>query len=126
MQIVAVGIFVLVNRALLVKRAQNDGILWAFPGGKVHEYENPEDAVVREFFEETGIKTSVREFIGERTHPFSKKFIKYYRLDYVGGRIKTPNTTEILEIDFFDFATARKLLGNEIFSPIKKIIKSQK
>jgi 8-oxo-dGTP diphosphatase len=47
------------NRILLAQRPQGKSMagLWEFPGGKVHENEIPEDALVRELLEELGIQT---------------------------------------------------------------------
>lgn len=46
------------NKILLAKRpyGKNMAGLWEFPGGKIHEGETPEAALVREVQEELGIK----------------------------------------------------------------------
>lgn len=46
------------NRILLAQRPQGKTLagLWEFPGGKVHEGERPEDALIRELREELGIE----------------------------------------------------------------------
>jgi len=48
------------QRVLLAERpaGKNMAGLWEFPGGKVHENETPEAALVRELKEELGIETS--------------------------------------------------------------------
>ncbi len=44
--------------------------LWEFPGGKVHAGEKPEDAVVRECMEETGLRVAVAEHLLSVTHRY--------------------------------------------------------
>ncbi|UII27268.1 NUDIX hydrolase [Fulvivirga maritima] len=50
---------------LLVKHegVGSEGILWAPPGGGVEFGESAEDALTREFEEETGLKVEVKEFL---------------------------------------------------------------
>lgn len=49
------------NRVLLAQRPQGKFMegLWEFPGGKVHENELPEEALVRELREELGITVAM-------------------------------------------------------------------
>jgi 8-oxo-dGTP diphosphatase len=49
------------NRVLIAQRPEGRPLagLWEFPGGKLHDGERPEDALIRELHEELGI--TVRE-----------------------------------------------------------------
>jgi 8-oxo-dGTP diphosphatase len=49
------------NRVLIAQRPEGKPLagLWEFPGGKLHDGERPEDALIRELHEELGI--TVRE-----------------------------------------------------------------
>jgi 8-oxo-dGTP diphosphatase len=55
--VVAVALVDADNRVLIAQRPQHKmlGGLWEFPGGKVHDGEPPEDALIRELAEELGI-----------------------------------------------------------------------
>lgn len=44
----------------------NDG--WTLPGGGLEPYEAPEDAAVREVFEETGYQAELEELLGIDSH----------------------------------------------------------
>jgi len=50
------------GRVLLAQRPEGKHLagLWEFPGGKVHDGETPEAALIRELREELGIETDVR------------------------------------------------------------------
>jgi len=61
MVLVAAGVLIdKENRVLLAQRPEGKSMegMWEFPGGKVHENEIPEEALVRELHEELGIKTA--------------------------------------------------------------------
>jgi 8-oxo-dGTP diphosphatase len=59
--VVAVALVDADNRVLIAQRPADKmlGGLWEFPGGKVHEGECPEDALIRELAEELGIEVEV-------------------------------------------------------------------
>jgi 8-oxo-dGTP diphosphatase len=53
------------GRVLLVHRARYDD--WTFPKGKLEDGESWEDAAVRELEEETGLRVTLGDYLGE-TH----------------------------------------------------------
>lgn len=58
------GVLIRDKKVLLAQRNEAEcagaHMKWELPGGKVHFGESPEDAVEREFLEETGIKVKVK------------------------------------------------------------------
>ena len=55
------------GRVLLHKR--EDFRVWALPGGQVEPGEKPEQAAIRETFEETGYQIEIINFVGEYERP---------------------------------------------------------
>ena len=60
------------NKIFFQKRPKDKSMpgLWELPGGKMENYETPENAIIRELFEEIGIKVNNKDLI-----PFN--FISY-------------------------------------------------
>lgn len=50
--------------ALIARRDRRGRLLWSLPKGHLEEGETPEDAAVREVFEETGIRGSIVASLG--------------------------------------------------------------
>ena len=75
---IAVGIVERNGRVLISKRKPDahSGDLWEFPGGKVHEGEAPEQAVVRELREELGIGVRVDRFYARVEHEYPDRRIE--------------------------------------------------
>jgi len=64
---VFVGLVVRDNKILMVKRNEPEvegaHLKWEFPGGKVDFGETPEQAIVREILEETGVSVKVKRLL---------------------------------------------------------------
>ena len=55
------GILVQRNRVLLLRKPNRS---WDLPGGRIELGESPETCLIREFFEETGLKTAPVDYAG--------------------------------------------------------------
>jgi 8-oxo-dGTP diphosphatase len=87
------------SRVLLVK--ENYGRhRYGFPGGAVEAGEAPDDAVVRELKEETGLEAAVDHLIGVYRLEDGVS-VHLFRCRIVGGKPAVPDTAEIAEVDWY-------------------------
>lgn len=100
------GILLQEGKALIVQRAINPGRgRWTIPGGYVEQNEKIEDAVVREFWEETGIYTEPVSVLAVKDRPVDSPGTKHdiyivFLLRYVKGQL-TPDPKEVLQAGFY-------------------------
>jgi len=93
------------KKILLIKR-KNEPFKgkWALPGGFVEYGEKVEDAVVREVYEETGLKTKIRDIVGIYSNPNrdprGHTVTVVYFLDIQGGELKSSDDAS--DAKFFD------------------------
>jgi len=71
---VACGIIWKEGKVFIARRKpeKSMGGYWEFPGGKIEEGENPEEALARELKEELGMLVNVTRFFGSNTHAYEK------------------------------------------------------
>jgi 8-oxo-dGTP diphosphatase len=87
------GILIINDKILLIKR-KNDPYknMWALPGGYVEYKETTENAIIREFFEETGLEVKIKELNGVYSDPDrdprGHTITIVYTLDKIKGDIK--------------------------------------
>lgn len=82
-----VGCFVQHEDKILFLHRQdnvNQGNLWGIPGGKIEKSETPEQAIIREVAEETGLDIS-----NQPVQYLEKVYIRYPTYDYVFHMLKT-------------------------------------
>ena len=98
------GIIIKNKKILLIKR-KNPPFQgrWALPGGFVEYGETTEDSVVREVFEESGLKTKIHQLAGvysdPKRDPRGHTITIVYILDIIGGELKADDDAS--DVRFF-------------------------
>ena len=75
------------KKVALIERFRDRNHYYVFPGGGVDNGETPQEAVIREMEEETGLNVSVRRKLAE-IH-FGLSYQIYYLVEKVGGEYGT-------------------------------------
>ena len=100
------GLIVENDKILLIKRKNAslfDG-MWTNPGGKIEPGENIEDAVVREVFEEVGVKVRVIQKISDYFHYQEGELFGIYsgyKVEVVSGTPFIREPDKFSELDYF-------------------------
>jgi len=108
------GIILNEDGVLLIKR--RDVPVWVLPGGGMDAGEDPESAIMREIYEETGLKVEVIRRVGTYTGGFFIKPVHLFDCRVVSGKMYSGN--EVMGIDFFPL----KKLPNAIPPPFGEFI----
>jgi len=102
------GILISNDKILFIKR-KNEPFKgkWALPGGFVEYKEKVEDAVIREFHEETGLKTKIIDFLGvysdPERDPRGHTITLVYLLQKIGGKLKANDDAS--DVKFFKISS---------------------
>lgn len=115
----AVGvIFNKEGKILLQKRSDTGN--WGLPGGAIELGESLEDAAIREVYEETGLKVSVKKLLGIYSHPkYTKTYsngdknqpiVVAYYCKFLGGSLKITDK-ETLDLKYFSITKLPKITG---------------
>lgn len=96
----AIGIIFNNDRTEVLILKRNDVPVWVLPGGGIDPGETPEDAVLREIHEETGLQVQIHKKVGEYT-PINKLAHQTYVFECktIGGQLSTG--PEALEIGYY-------------------------
>ena len=99
-----------------LKDQTRERLLWSLPKGHIEEGETPEQAVIREVQEETGIESEIASELGvidfwfmaggNRIH----KTVHHYLFKEVGGRL-APQITEVDDVGWFPLNEIIELLA---------------
>jgi 8-oxo-dGTP diphosphatase len=106
---------------LFIARRVSGGAMsekWEFPGGKVEVGESDEEALIREYLEEFGVKIIVGPLLGSATFEHhGQRYVYAYRITFCSRDFTLSEHTEtkwaeIAEIETLDFVDSdRALLG---------------
>ena len=98
------------DRVLLVQHKPGH---WSFPKGHVEEGESDQETAIREVFEETGIRISIRsEFSRASTYaprPGVLKTVVFFIGVYEGGQL-TPQLSEFRQVSWMGIEEAKQFL----------------
>ncbi|MFF3554597.1 NUDIX hydrolase [Streptomyces tsukubensis] len=120
---VAAGVILQNGRLLLIKRATPEGSLtWQFPAGKVEPGESPEDAVVREVKEETGLVVTVTERLRERIHPETGVHIIYFACSILSGTAHRAAPDEVADIRWVPLRDVSHYVPDGFFLPVQQYL----
>ena len=98
------------GRILLFKHTYRK-LAWGIPAGGLEFKEQPKDAIVREFFEETGMTIEVVNLLLADSSPHFQHVSLVYLCEIVAGEFRESH--EISEIQYFDVDKLPPMLFDE-------------
>ena len=98
------------GRILLFKHTYRK-LAWGIPAGGLEHREQPNDAIVREFFEETGMTIEVVNLLLADSSPHFHHVSLVYLCEIVAGEFRESH--EISEIQYFDVDNLPPMLVDE-------------
>ncbi len=128
---ISAGFFVKNKKVLIAQRDEKKDmpLKWEFPGGKLQEEEQYDEALVREFNEEFEIKIEVIKEIGgaEVNHNNKVLIVMFFLIDGDPDQIKLKHHKEykfasLNELQNFDLCEADKSFVDKYESEIKEYI----
>ena len=125
------GILIENNKILLIEHSKNEKSYWLLPGGGVDWGESTEDALKREFLEETNLEIKVGEFLfmSETLSPDKVKHVinLYFMVKKVSGSLKLGEDKILSNLDFFTLDEVNKMkIYPNINDILEKIMKKEK
>ena len=100
-KVVGIGILVIDNKILLVKRGIEPGYgKWSMPSGFINRFEKVEHAIERELLEECGIDVKANWISGVYSEKDSPIILLVWDLSLISGAPKPLDET--IEVGFFD------------------------
>ena len=117
---IAAAVVVHAGRLLLIRRRVAEGSLsWTLPSGKVEPGESPQDAAVREAFEEAGVVVEPVRFLGARLHPLSGRRMSYTACRLLSGTAYAASVREVAEVAWVARAEIPGLIPGGLFDRVQ-------
>lgn len=118
---IAAAVIVQGGKLLLVRRRVKEGSLsWQFPAGEIEAGESPEDAAVRETFEETGLVVAARRVLGDRVHPATKRRMFYVAADAIAGAARVADEDELDALEWVSLSEITEYVPYPFFGPVQE------
>lgn len=114
--------FLITERAIPEKKFK-----WGFPTGRIDKDKIEDKDYIKkrlcdECFQETNIKIKPQYEIGERIHPDTGVRIIYWYCDYVSGRKKVKDPTELKDVEWMKNEEVLTFFETNVFNIIKKTL----
>ena len=120
---IAAAVIVHDGQLLLVRRRVAEGSLsWQFPAGGIEPGESPEDAAVRETFEETGLVVAARRVLGDRVHPATKRQMFYVAADALAGTAHIADHDELDAVAWVKLGDITEYIPSPFYDPVQEHI----
>jgi 8-oxo-dGTP diphosphatase len=92
---------------------------WQFPAGQIEPGERPEDAAVRETFEETGLVVAARRVLGDRVHPATKRQMFYVMADALAGSAHVADADELDAVEWVKLSQVTEYVPYSFYGPVQ-------
>lgn len=117
---IAAAIVVQDGGVLMVRRRVAEGQLsWQFPAGEIEQDESPEQAAVRETFEEVGMNVTAVKLLGERVHPKTGRSMSYVACAVESGNPYVADDEELAEVTWVQHAQIPEYVPYGLFDPVQ-------
>jgi len=121
--VIAAAVVVSADRLLMIRRSVAEGDLsWQFPAGKIEPGESPEEAAVRETYEETGLTVRATRSLGRRLHPVTGRTMVYVACELVAGRARVMDAREVAEVAWCDSADLAECVPYPLFGRVQEYL----
>lgn len=131
---ISIGILVHKKHVLMVQREKvekavsidlNSILEWQFPTGIIKNNETPENTIMKEVFEETGIHCTIINLLGKRIHPNTKTLCYYYTLNYEDGDIINGDKNENRYVSWVPIREYQGKITSDIYGKVKNFLEEK-